>query len=467
MRVVIVGAGYVGLVTAASLAEAGHNVICVDRDEARVRAVRQGHAPFFEPGLDDLLGRQLTTGRLAAQGNLATAMPGADIVMISVDTPSTPDGIDLRQVLTVAEQIGPLLQTTGRPTTVVVKSTVVPGTTAGPVRDTLDRFSDVPYGLAMNPEFLREGAAVEDALHPDRIVIGQSDATSGTALQQLYGAIACPKIVTTPTTAELIKYATNGLLATLISFANELAAYAERIASVEPEILYEALCLDRRITSNLPSGISRSGLATYLKPGSGFGGSCFPKDVDALRHEMRRVGASALLLDAVAAVNEMRPNAVVGLLEQTIGPLRGQRGAVLGLAFKPDTNDVRRSPALALIAELRRRGAEVNAYDPIATESARAALRAQAVDGVKFADTPEEALRAADFGVIGTAWPQFRELDWGTIIGTMTRAVVLDARGGLAGRNLPPELLVIPVGTQPISLEIANQSTAVGVVGQS
>jgi UDPglucose 6-dehydrogenase/GDP-mannose 6-dehydrogenase len=443
VRVTVVGTGYVGLVSGVGLATLGHDVACVDTDPARVASIARGAPPFSEPDLPRLLRAALDAGRLAATGDLAAAMAGSEASIVAVGTPPRGERIDLTAVVRAATDIGRALTGLDRYHVVVVKSTVVPGTTGGAVREALEagarRRAGSGFGLCMNPEFLREGSAVADFLHPDRIVVGRLDDRSGEVLARLYAGFDCPKLFTSLRAAETIKYTANALLATLVSFSNEVAGLCEALPEVDEETVMRGVHLDRRLT---PPGAPAPGILSYLRAGIGFGGSCLPKDVNALRTFARDLGTPTPLLDAVAAVNTARPGRVVARLEAALGGLRGRTVAVLGLAFKPGTDDVRDSPALALIAALAAAGAAVRAHDPMVGAVAE-------LDGAAIAATAAAALDGADAAVVATAWPEFRTLDWAALAGRMRRAVVLDGRGALAGVALPPALTYLRIGAGP------------------
>ena len=444
-RICVVGAGYVGLVSGACLAGIGHRVICVDRDESRVATVNAGASPLHEAGLTDLLQRVRRAGRLTAGTDLAGAIAASDIAIIAVGTPGDGDRIDLRQVEGAAREIGAAIANRIDRFTVVVKSTVVPGTTDTVVRQALEAASGKKagdFGLAMNPEFLREGTAVADFMAPDRIVVGSWDALSAVDVMALYDAFGCPKLATSLRNAELIKYASNSLLATLVSFSNEIAGLCEAMPGTDVNVVMDGLHLDRRLTPLVDGKPVQPGILSYLRAGAGFGGSCLPKDVNALRTFGRGIDAPTPLLDAVMAVNNARPERVLALLSKTLGGLAGRKVALLGLAFKPDTDDLRDSPALATLARLKAAGADVRAYDPIVSKLAPKSV----TDLCRTCLDATEALAAADAAVIATAWPEFAALDWAALAGRMARPIVVDGRNLLDPASLPPGLIYLPIG---------------------
>jgi len=443
MRVTVVGTGYVGLVTGACLARVGHDVTCVDSAPGRVAAVNQGRPPFFEPGLEEILAAAIREGRLRACGSVAGAVASSDVVMLAVGTPSNHGEIDLSYLSAAAGEVGEELRDSSGYHTVVIKSTVVPGTTDTVVRRILERASGLragDFGLAMNPEFLREGSAVADFLEPDRIVIGEWDQASGHALADLYRSFDCPKVFTTLRNAEMTKYASNALLATLVSFANEFAAFCEATPDTDVEEVLTGLFLDRRLSPVLHGERVVPGILAYLRAGCGFGGSCLPKDVAALRDFARKRGVTPRLLDAVEAVNAARPSQLVAIAEQTLGTLRGAAIAVLGLAFKPGTDDLRDSPALSVIAQLRERGAAVRGYDPLISAAP------SAIAGIDVCRSAGEALTGADAAIVVTAWPEFAELDWSELCRKMRRPVLIDGRNALRAADIPDEMTLVSIG---------------------
>lgn len=443
MRITILGTGYVGLVTGACLAEAGHEVTCVDKNPDRAAAVNAGRAPFHEPGLDAIIAAMRAAGRLTGATDLTAALQGSDVSVIAVGTPSTDGRIDLTDVAAAGHAIGALLPGLDRHHTVVLKSTCVPGTTDTVLRQALEEASGLRvgrFGLCMNPEFLREGAAVADFRDSDRIVIGAADEASAQALLRVYDGFDCPKLVTSPRNAEMIKYASNALLATLISFSNEMAGICEAVDGLDEAVVMEGLHLDRRLSPKLAGERVRPGLLTYLRAGIGYGGSCFPKDTLALRAFARERGAGSRLLDAVIATNDERTGRVLDLLSTAIPGLGGARVAVLGLAFKPDTDDLRESPGLRLASALLTRGATVTGWDPLAAAQARLPGDFTATGDL------DQALAGADAAIIATAWPQLRSVDWHAALGGMRRPVLLDGRRLIDPAGLPPDAVYLTIG---------------------
>ncbi|MGH8177913.1 MAG: UDP-glucose dehydrogenase family protein [Steroidobacter sp.] len=417
MRVCVVGTGYVGLVSGACLADIGHDVVCVDRDADKVAAINRGESPIFEDGLDAILTRNMGQ-RLSATTDLAAAFAQADVALICVGTPFDGARIDISYVLAAAGEIGALLRHRSSYCVVAVKSTVAPGTTDGPVRQVLEQASGkqagVHFGLGMNPEFLAEGVAVRDFMEPDRIVVGGVDERSTALLANLYAHFAAaPFVRTTARTAEMIKYASNSLLATLISFSNEMARYCEAAGDLDIADVLKGVHLMKHLRNRDASGELRQVSATsFLWPGCGFGGSCFPKDVRALIADSARMGLRSELLEAVMRLNESQPAHVVELLRRELGSIAGRRIVLLGMAFKPGTDDVRESPALRIAAELLAAGAQLVCHDPIALGNAAAALAAQgvAVHAIRFTTDLTAALIDAEAVLLATSWPEYRRV---------------------------------------------------------
>ncbi len=411
MRVSILGAGYVGLVTGAGLAQKGHDVVCVDVDARKIEQIAAGRSPIFEPGLDELIARHVGR-RLRATTATHDAVLESDLTFIAVGTPLRDGHLDLDAVRSAAALIGDALALKSSYHVVVVKSTVVPGTTAGEVRAILESSSEKragdDFGLAVNPEFLTEGQAVEDFLVPDRIVLGGIDERSVDALEQLYAGFSTeiPRVRTSTATAEMIKYASNALLATMISFSNEIANLCAAIGGVDAVEVQRGLHLSRYLTTATEAGLVEAGIVPFLEAGCGFGGSCLPKDVRALIAEGEGLGLPMRMLRAVIETNETQPDEVLRLLERELGGLRGRRVTVLGLAFKPDTDDVRESPAVPIVERLLDRGAAVAIHDPIVSRLPEALTR----DGVRLSSELEASLREADAVVLVTRWSHYEEL---------------------------------------------------------
>ena len=434
-RLAIVGAGYVGLVTGACLARTGVGVVCVDLDPDRVAVINSGKSPFHEPGLDDLLARTAGHG-LTATTDLAAAVVGADLVMLAVGTPSRDGAIDLTQVREAARLVGGLLHTAATYSVVVVKSTVVPGTTRDIITPILEAASGKTagrdFGVGVNPEFLTEGTAVDDFAHPDRVVVGvDDDERSGEIIALLYAAFpGVPVVHVNTATAEMIKYASNTLLATMISFTNELANLGAAIGGVDAVDVMRGVHTSRYLTTLVDGSPVKAAITSFLGAGTGYGGSCLPKDTQALIARGAELGQEMRLLRAVEAVNHDQATELVALVERAVGSLTGARIAVLGLSFKPDTDDVRESPAFRVIPALVERGASVIAHDPIAIGPARRVLGDLPV---RYEGDLAAALDAADAVVIVTGWRDYERVP--VIIAERHPAVpVIDGR-----RMLDPE----------------------------
>lgn len=417
MKICVVGTGYVGLVSGTCLAERGHEVVCIDIDQAKVDLINSGVSPIHEDGLDELLVRN-TGKRLRASTQLSEGMQDADVALICVGTPFDGRHIDLRYVLQVAEEIGAQLRTSDGYCVVAVKSTVVPGTTAGSVRQALESASGkragMDFGLGMNPEFLAEGAAVKDFMHPDRIVVGGVDERSTEQLARMYASFeGVPVQRTNPSTAEMIKYASNAFMATVISYSNEIADYCEATEGVDATEVMRGLHEMKQLNVVDDLGVRhKSSACALLWAGCGFGGSCFPKDVKALVAAADSQGVDTDILTSVLRVNGRRPDRMIAMLSRHFPDVDGLAVTVLGLAFKPGTDDVRESPALAIVEKLVGLGANVTCHDPVALETGRTALIEKGVDpsNVVFEGELEQALRGAAAVLLVTSWEQYRSL---------------------------------------------------------
>ena len=410
MRVSIAGTGYVGLVSGVCLAHYGHDVTCIDIDPSKVDAINSGVSPIYEPGLDELLAANVGV-RLRGTTDLRSAVENTDITLIAVGTPFDGEHIDLQYVVGVAREIGEVLRTKSGYHTVVVKSTVVPGTTEGPVRHALEaasgKLAGRDFGLGMNPEFLKEGEAIEDFMRPDRIVLGGVDERSIDALAGLYAPFTGVDIIrTAPATAEMIKYTANALLATLISYSNEIANLCAAVG-VDVADAFHGVHLDKRLSPILEDGTRITPtIATYLWPGCGFGGSCFPKDVKALIAYGEDAGSPMPMLRSVVDINTAQPTRMIELLTHHYPDLSGRPVTVLGVAFKPGTDDIRESPGIAIVERLCELGAVVTVHDPVAESAARKVLP----DSVRFADDVPTAIAQADAVLLTTRWALYNDL---------------------------------------------------------
>lgn len=430
MKLSIIGCGYVGLVTGACLAEKGHDVTCVDIDRERIAQLNSGCSPIHEAGLEELL-RRHAGERLRATADLAAAVQATEVTFIAVGTPFNGRTIDLDAVLRVTREIGAALRAKDDYHLVVVKSTVVPGTTDTLVLAELEAASNKlageHFGLGVNPEFLSEGRAVQDFLHPDRIVLGGIDGRSLARLAEVYAPFPdTPRIETGMRTAEMIKYASNALLATLVSFSNEITAIGAALHDIDPLAVMRGIHLSQYFRHRGPDDLPA--LTTFLHPGCGFGGSCLPKDVKALIAHAQIAGESAPLLRAVIAVNDRQPLRIIELLERRWPYLHGVRITILGLAFKPGTDDVRETPARPLIQRLLERDANVAAYDPVATPAFR---RLCPDPRIAYRDTLADALADADAVIVVTPWPEFSDLDR-LLVHRAPAPLIVDSRRALS-----------------------------------
>jgi UDPglucose 6-dehydrogenase len=412
MRVAMIGTGYVGLVSGACFADFGHHVTCVDMDAAKIAALQRNEIPIYEPGLDRMVETNARQGRLEFTTDLKKPVIEADAVFIAVGTPSRRgDGhADLSYVHAAAREIAGAL--TGF-TVVVTKSTVPVGTSDDVERIIQEARPDAEFAVVSNPEFLREGAAIQDFKHPDRIVIGTDDPRARQVMAELYRPLylnQAPILYTGRRTAELIKYAANAFLATKIAFINEIADLCERLGADVQEVA-RGIGLDNRIGSK------------FLHAGPGFGGSCLPKDILALVKTAQDQATPLRVVETVAAVNDARKRAMARKVAAAVGNLRGKTIAILGLTFKPNTDDMREAPSVPLVTALQDFGARVRAYDPVGVEQARGVLT-----DVTFCDGPYSCADGADAVVIVTEWEQFRALDLDRLKAVMASPVVVDLR---------------------------------------
>lgn len=437
MHITVVGSGYVGLVSGVCLAARGHDVVCVDVRSEVVEQLNRGQPHIHEARLPELLRDVLAQRRFRAQVSLDDAVEKSDLVLIAVGTPSSNGKIDLGAVENAATLVGSRLRAE-RYCAVVVKSTVVPGTTDTLVRERLERAAGFPvgqFGLGMNPEFLREGNAVEDFMNPDRIVLGHEDAATLRLLEKAYAPWDCDKLAVNTRTAEMIKYANNCLLATQISAVNELANLCFALGGIDVQQVLAGVHLDRRWNPVVGGQRVQPDILTYLLPGCGFGGSCFPKDLQALRTLGREVGQPMRLLEAVLDVNERQPEQVVASLQAHAAPLEKRKVLVLGLAFKPDTDDVRESASLGIIRHLVRAGCEVAAHDPVAIANARKALDPLSV---ALLDEWEPALSGFDVIVVATKWREYARLAHKELAAQIRGKWIVDPRRMLRAEDFAP-----------------------------
>jgi UDPglucose 6-dehydrogenase len=411
MKLTIVGSGYVGLVAGTCFADSGNDVICVDVDAAKIKALNAGNVPIYEPGLEELVHKNVREKRLSFSTDLATAVGQSEVVFIAVGTPEGENGdADLKHVIAAAEQIGKALK---RYTIIVDKSTVPVGT-ADRVREAVAKVTDQPFDVVSNPEFLKEGAAIDDFLKPDRVVIGTNSEHARRIMGELYGPFVRtenPILYMDPRSAELTKYAANAMLATRISFMNDMALLCEKVGA-DVDLVRKGLGADRRI--GYP----------FLFPGVGYGGSCFPKDVKALVATARDFGIEFDLLRAVERTNESQKRLMLQKALKHYGDIAGKHFAVWGLAFKPRTDDMREAPSLVMLEGLLGKGATLAAHDPVATAVAKRHFG----ERIRYTETPYEALEGADGLFVLTEWNDFRRPDFDRMKKTMKQAVVFDGR---------------------------------------
>ena len=411
MRIAMIGTGYVGLVSGACLSEFGHDVICVDKDQAKIDALEKGVIPIFEPGLDEVVAANVKAGRLSFTNDLKKAVPGADAVFIAVGTPSRRgDGhADLQYVFAAAKEVAGLID---RYAVIVTKSTVPVGTSRKVEQIVRETSPHGDFDVASNPEFLREGSAIEDFRRPDRVVCGCDGERARNVMREIYRPLylnETPIIFTTRESSELIKYAANAFLATKITFINEMANLCEKLGGDVQDVA-RGIGLDGRIGNK------------FLHAGPGFGGSCFPKDTLALLKTSQDAGAPARIVEAVVAVNDARKREMAEKIERAFGGVKGKTIAVLGLTFKPNTDDMRDAPSLVIVPYLQQAGARIRAYDP---EGAREAAKSLSLD---LCTDTYEALDGADGVVILTEWNGFRALDLPRVKSLLKTPLMIDLR---------------------------------------
>lgn len=412
MHIAVIGTGYVGLVSGACFAEFGNSVICVDSDAKKIERIISGDMPIYEPGLDALVAKNVRERRLEFTTDIVDAIEKSLVIMLAVGTPSSSDGsADMSQVEAVAAQIASAMNSYK----VIVTKSTVPVGAAGYIKKIIDenKKSNCRYSVASNPEFLREGAAINDFMRPDRVVIGCRDEEAVEILKDLYRPlylIETPFVITNPESAEMIKYASNAFLATKISFINEIANMCDLLGADVRDVA-KGMGMDKRIGSK------------FLHPGPGFGGSCFPKDVKALAALARRNDYEMKLTDAVLEVNERQTASVINRIKRAVPDLNNKTIAVLGLSFKPETDDMREAPSLKIISDLAEAGAKVRVYDPAAMEAARRVL-----SNVAFCEDEYDAATGSDALVVVTEWNQFRSLDFGRMSAVMSELNLVDLR---------------------------------------
>ncbi len=409
MRICFVGAGYVGLVTGTCFADLGNNVICVDNNEEKINILKSGGVPIYEPGLNEMIERNINKNRLSFTTSIAEGVEASDIIFIAVNTPPLPDGdADLSFVENVAKEISQTMTTYK----LIVEKSTVPVETGEWVKHTvkINNKHQVEFDVASNPEFLREGTGVYDIMNPDRIVIGVESARAEKILRELYAPFNVPIVVTDIKSAELIKHASNSFLATKISFINAVANICERTGADVLKVA-EGMGYDARISKS------------FLNAGAGFGGSCFPKDLSAFIHIAQKHGYDFKLLKEVENINKEQRELVVTKVKKAVWILKDKKIGVWGLAFKPDTDDMRSAPSIDIIKMLQSEGANIKAFDPVSNEKAQQILK-----NVTFCKDPYEAAQGTDCLVIITEWNEFKEIDLAKVKDKMANPVIIDGR---------------------------------------
>ncbi len=417
IKISFFGLGYVGLVYAAVFAHKNFPVIGFDIDKEKLSILKSGKAPIFEPGLNELIKAGLEKGLLSITDDPTSTVHNSDVTFITVGTPSNEDGsIDLKYVIEASKMIGEALQSKNKWHLIVMKSTVIPGTTSGVVRNTIEKASGKKayedFGLAVNPEFLKEGEAIQDCLKPDRIVIGANDEKSIEILKEIYADFDSPKIITSLETAELIKYANNAFLAMKVSFINMIANICQKIPNVDVNDVAKAIGLDKRIGPY------------FLRAGPGWGGSCWPKDLKALLDFGKRINVKLPLVEATLEVNNEQPYKMIELAEELIGNLKNKRIAVLGLSFKPNTDDIREAVSIKIVRTLLNKGANVTVYDPAAMNNFRKIFK----NNITYAPTALDCIKDADCALIVTEWEEFKKLKPEDYIKLMKNPAIVDGR---------------------------------------
>ncbi|MEW6621788.1 MAG: UDP-glucose/GDP-mannose dehydrogenase family protein [Bacillota bacterium] len=408
-KVAVAGTGYVGLVTGVCLADIGHSVICVDINEAKINMLKRGEIPIYEPGLDELVKKNVGRGRLSFSTDLAEAVKASEVIFIGVGTPPGEDGsADLSQVEAAAVQIGASLNGYK---VIVTKSTVPVGTGEMVRRIIKEKSGSEDFAVVSNPEFLREGSAVHDAMYPDRIVIGCSDKKAAELMMDLYKRINTEVLVTDIKSAELIKYASNAFLATKISFINEVANICEKVGADVNQVA-KGMGLDTRIGNK------------FLNAGIGYGGSCFPKDTQALIKMAEEVDYDLKIVKAAEEVNKLQKLKIINKLEDVLGDLKGKTIAILGLAFKPNTDDMREAPSLVIIPELIERGAIIKAYDPVAVDEAKKCLG----ETINYCKSIDDAVKGAHAIALLTEWEEFKKIDFSCLGELVCNKIMVDGR---------------------------------------
>ncbi len=409
MRITMIGTGYVGLTTGACLSNLGHDVICLDIDEIKIAMLNKGEMPIYEPGLKELVLANVEEGRIRFTTDTKFAIESSDIIFIAVGTPEGEDGsADLKYVLAVAESIGKHMNSYK----LIVNKSTVPVGTAERVRAAIRKHTDHEFDICSNPEFLREGSAIRDFLSPDRVVVGVDTEKAKEQMVKVYRSIertGNPILITDIESSEMIKYASNAMLATRISFMNQLAPLCEKVGADIKEVA-KGMGLDKRIGPR------------FLQAGVGYGGSCFPKDVKALIKTLKNNSCDASILESVDNVNDIQKTYIIPKVVGLLGEVQGKKIGILGLSFKPKTDDMREAPSIVIIKELQKLGAKITAFDPVAEHESKKYIN------ISYSDSPYSAVEGAECLILVTEWDEFRELDFGKIRSLMAKPNIVDGR---------------------------------------
>lgn len=444
-KISIIGAGYVGLTTGVGLASKGYDVICVEKSHEKLDTIKKGKSNVYEKNLDELLSR-FVNNKFEITSDIEHAVRNSDITIVCVGTYSKTDGsIDLSQIENVSRILGEILKSKNSYHVVVIKSTVVPTTTRRVILPILEESSGkragMDFGIVVNPEFLREGHAIEDFINPDRIVIGEFDSKSGIMVEDLYKPFNSKMIKTSLETAEMIKYANNAFLGLLISYSNELANICESIGVDVNSVLY-GMYYDHRLSPKIGNERVFPEILSYLAPGPGFGGSCLPKDISALVKFVENIGYDPKIIRSIIEINSNRPNHIVKLVERELKDLGDRTITVLGVTFKPDTDDIRESPSIDIIRLLLAKGAKVKLYDPVAMGNAKVVLK----DGVIYSDSLEDSLKESDACILVTKWSEFKSITPEMLLKLMKIPLLIDCRRFLDTKEFEGKVRFIGVG---------------------
>ena len=431
MKIAVLGTGYVGLSTGVCLSEIGHRVTCIDINEQKIQQLNQGISPIYEPGLEKLLASNMEAGRLRFTTSLSEGITGAEIIIIAVGTPQADDGAaDLSYLEQAAKDLSPLVEGS----IVVIKSTVPVGTNDS-IKKLIESYTGFKIHMVSNPEFLRQGSAIQDTMKADRIIIGSENKEVAEKVKAMYRPLNVPVIVTSTRSAEMIKYASNAFLATKISYINEMANLSEAVGA-DVEDVAKGMGMDKRIGK------------AFLYAGIGYGGSCFPKDVKALLHTAGQMGINFGLLKETIEINEFQRELLVKKAVKRFGNLQGKKIAMLGLAFKPETDDMREAPSINLAAALSKLGAHTVAYDPVATENAKKIIG----DTIKYANSIDEAITGADAVFLVTEWDIFKQINLQAMLEKMKQPIIFDGRNCLQEEKIKAcqKIEYYPVGKPAI-----------------